>query len=229
MTDFSDPYDAMGIGAEEGINVIPEVVDSMSSGTEFGTASMESLEDALANLIGPETTEQADMATMIAMQPKPSQIHILSTDSANYRVYMRSDIKFTSRDINKLCRFLDTRTEKQVVAFILGMDIDTEQAALIGPIVSAIQTCRAKTIGMAMGLCSLPETMIWSYCAERAVLRYGAICYAKPEFIKQCPQYESYFREAFEQGVRLGIITKEEVEEVFTKHKEIIKFYKDFG
>jgi hypothetical protein len=80
---------------------------------------------------------------------------------------------------------------------------------------------------MAMGLCSLPETMIWSYCSERNVLRYGAICYAKPEFIKQCPQYESYFREAFEQGIRLGILSKEDVEDVFTKNKEIIKFYKD--
>jgi hypothetical protein len=107
------------------------------------------------------------------------------------------------------------------------MDINVEQAALVGPIVSAIQTCKAKTIGMAMGLCSLPETMIWSYCSERNVLRYGAICYAKPEFIKQCPQYESYFREAFEQGIRLGILSKEDVEDVFTKNKEIIKFYKD--
>lgn len=222
MSDFSDPYDAMGISIEN-IDPTNEFTETLSNGvdTEFG--SLESMDDNIPDSVKHST----EMATVVALQQKPPQIHILSTDGRNFRVYMRSDICFTSRDINMLCRFLDKCNEDCTVSFILGMDINVEQAALVGPIVSAIQTCKAKTIGMAMGLCSLPETMIWSYCSERNVLRYGAICYAKPEFIKQCPQYESYFREAFEQGIRLGILSKEDVEDVFTKNKEIIKFYKD--
>ena len=38
----------------------------------------------------------------------------------------------------------------------------------------------------------------------------------------------SYYRAAFAKGVELNVITQDEVEEVFTKNKEIIKFYKDF-
>jgi hypothetical protein len=228
MSDYNDPYDALGL-SEENINVTDEVEHSISAGVDTQEASMESFMETRSRLVGTDhSTDDSSMGGITITTQRPPQIRILSNDGSSYRVYMRSDIQFQPKDINNLCRFLDTRTPNQVVYFMLGMDICVEQSALIGPIVSAIMTCKARTVGMAMGLCSLPETMIWSYCSDRQVLRYGAICYSRPEFIKECPQYESYYREAFAKGVELNVITKEEVEEVFTKNKEIVKFYTDF-
>lgn len=228
MSDYNDPYDALGI-TEESINPTDEIVQTINSGIDAPEVSMESFMETVNKLSGSTpVTDNSQMGGITIMAQRPPQIRILSSDGNAYRVYMRSDIKFGPKDINNLCRFLDTRTPDQVVYFILGMDLCVEQAALIGPIISSIMTCKARTVGMAMGLCSLPETMIWSYCSDRQVLRYGAISYSRPEFIKECPQYESYFREAFAKGVDLNIISKEEVEEVFTKNKEIVKFYTDF-
>ena len=227
MSNYDDPFDALGI-SEESINPTDEFNQSISSGIGIQSVSMESFLDIREKLLADSTTDNSNMSGITIMQNRPPQIRILSNDGKTYRVYMRYDIQFQPNEINRLCRFLDTRSADQVVYFILGMDLCVEQSALIGPIVSAIMTCKARTVGMAMGLCSLPETMIWSFCSDRQVLRYGAICYSRPEFIKSCPQYESYYRAAFAKGVELNVITQEEVEEVFTKNKEIIKFYKDF-
>lgn len=227
MSNYDDPYEALGV-SEESINPTDEFNQSISSGTEIQSGGMESFLDIREKLLTENAVDNSNMGGITVMQCRPPQIRILSNDGNTYRIYMRSDVQFQPKDINNLCRFLDTRTPNQVVYFILGMDICTEQSALIGPIVSAIMTCKARTVGMAMGLCSLPETMIWSFCSDRQVLRYGAICYSRPEFIKQCPQYESFYKTAFAKGVELNVITQEEVEEVFTKNKEIVKFYKDF-
>lgn len=228
MSNYDDPFEALGI-SEESINPTYEFNQSISSGTEIQSVSMESFLDIREKLLADSTTDNSNMGGITIMQHRPPQIRILSSDGKTYRVYMRSDIQFQPNEINRLCRFLDTRSSDHVVYFILGMDLCVEQSALIGPIVSAIMTCKARTVGMAMGLCSLPETMIWSFCSDRQVLRYGAICYSRPEFIKQCPQYESFYKTAFAKGVELNVITQEEVEEVFTKNKEIVKFYKDFN
>lgn len=227
MSNYDDPFEALGI-SEESINPTDEFTQSISSGTEIQSVSMESFLDIREKLLTNSTTDNSNMGGVTIMQHRPPQIRILSNDGKTYRVYMRSDIQFQPNEINRLCRFLDTRSADHVVYFILGMDLCVEQSALIGPIVSAIMTCKARTVGMAMGLCSLPETMIWSFCSDRQVLRYGAICYSRPEFIKTCPQYESYYRAAFAKGVELNVITAAEVDEVLTKNKEIIKFYKDF-
>lgn len=228
MSNYDDPFEALGI-SEESINPTDEFTQSISNGTEIQSVSMESFLDIREKLLADSTTDNSSMGGVTIMQHRPPQIRILSNDGKTYRVYMRSDIQFQPNEINRLCRFLDTRSADHVVYFILGMDLCVEQSALIGPIVSAIMTCKARTVGMAMGLCSLPETMIWSFCSDRQVLRYGAICYSRPEFIKTCPQYESFYKTAFAKGVELNVITQEEVNEVFTKNKEIIKLYKDFS
>ena len=179
MSDYNDPYEALGL-SEESINPTDEFNQSISSGVEIQEGSMESFLDIREKLLTEQPTDNSSMGGITIMSAKPPQIRILSNDGNAYRVYMRSDIQFQPKDINNLCRFLDTRTPNQVVYFILGMDLCVEQSALIGPIVSAIMTCKARTVGMAMGLCSLPETMIWSFCSDRQVLRYGAICYSRP-------------------------------------------------
>ena len=231
MSDYySDPYAAIGVTEEalgelgdqvnpnsgavelsEEENTISEYDAATSSGHEATTVAMEGFSEkfqtTLENLRSEERPELGDVKAAFVVQQKVPQYHILSNDNRVFRIYFRSDIWFRDKEVNSLCRFLDTRSP--------------------GPIVSAIMTCKAKTVGMAMGLCSLPETMIWSYCAERKILRYGAVCYSRPELIKHYPEYKPYYDEAFRRGVKIGIITDADVEQIYAKNAEIMKMYSD--
>lgn len=243
---YSDPYEAVGIteeslsgdvgtepvGIGEEVNTIPEYNSVVSSGHEATTVAMEDFAvkfQATLNEIREQNHPELGAVKALLAQHVPPQVRILSNDNTNFRVYFRSDIYFRAKEINDICRFLDTRTSDQSVAFMLGVDMSPEQSSLVGPIISSIMTCRARTIGLAMGLCSLPETMIWSYCKDRKLLRYGAVCYSKPELIKQYPEYKSYYDQAFKQGVAVGIITEEDIEEIYTKNAEIMKMSKDLA
>jgi len=243
---YSDPYAAVGIteetlgenveptsepvNAEEEENTIGEHDHVYSSGHEASTVAMESFstkfQSVLEDIRAEEHPELGAIKVAVAAQQVP-QLHILSTDNTNFRVYFRSDIWFKAKEINDLCRFLDTRTPNQTVAFMLGVDMCSEQSSLVGPVISAIITCRAKTIGLAMGLCSMPETMIWSFCSIRKILRYGAVCYSKPELIKNYPEYKPYYDQAFKRGVQIGIITDADIEQIYSKNAEIMKMYSD--
>ena len=176
MSDYNDPYEALGL-SEESINPTDEFNQSISSGVEIQEGSMESFLDIREKLLTEQPTDNSSMGGITIMSAKPPQIRILSNDGNAYRVYMRSDIQFQPKDINNLCRFLDTRTPNQVVYFILGMDLCVEQSALIGPIVSAIMTCKARTVGMAMGrtcflLLDLPRQLCGRW--RRRPLRVGS-------------------------------------------------------
>jgi hypothetical protein len=247
---YSDPYEAVGITEEalgelgdqvnpdsgavelsEEENTIGEYDQVTSSGHEASSAAMEDFgikfQTTLENLRSEEHPEMGDIKVALMAQQKMPQYHILSSDNRIFRVYFRSDIWFRDKEINGICRFLDTRTENQTVMFMLGVDMCTEQSSLVGPIISAIMTCKAKTVGLAMGLCSLPETMIWSYCSEREMLRYGAVCYSRPELIKRYPEYKPYYDQAFKRGVKIGIITDADIEQIYAKNAEIMKMYSD--
>ena len=71
MSDFSDPYDAMGIIIEN-IDPTNEFTETLSNGvdTEFG--SLESMDDNIPDSVKHST----EMATVVALQQKPPQIHI---------------------------------------------------------------------------------------------------------------------------------------------------------
>ena len=226
MSNYSDPYDLLGVteeslteldpavgipGAEQ--NVTTESNEVVNNDVEV--AGTESFVDKrikiLQELRGEEHPELASAAVL--GKPRPPQLHILTNDNQTYRVYMRSDIWFSPNEINQLCRFLD---------------MPSEQSSLLGPIISSIISCKGNTVGLAMGLCSFPETMIWSYCKQRDVKRYGAVCYDKPEFIKTCKEYEHYYREAFKRGIEIGLITQEDVDKVFSENKEIMIMYNDY-
>ena len=251
MSDYySDPYAAIGVTEEalgelgdqvnpnsgavelsEEENTISEYDAATSSGHEATTVAMEGFSEkfqtTLENLRSEERPELGDVKAAFVVQQKVPQYHILSNDNRVFRIYFRSDIWFRDKEVNSLCRFLDTRSPDQVVMFMLGVDMCAEQSSLVGPIISAIMTCKAKTVGMAMGLCSLPETMIWSYCSERKMLRYGAVCYSRPELIKHYPEYKPYYDEAFRRGIKIGIITGADVEQIYAKNAEIMKMYSD--
>lgn len=241
MSNYSDPYDLLGVTEESLTELDPAVgipgaeqnVTSESNevvNNDVEVAGTESFVDKRIKILQElRCEEHPELASAVVLgKPRPPQLHILTNDNQTYRVYMRSDIWFSPKEINQLCRFLDTRTSNQTVIFLLGVDMPSEQSSLLGPIISSIISCKGNTVGLAMGLCSFPETMIWSYCKQRDVKRYGAVCYDKPEFIKTCKEYEHYYREAFKRGIEIGLITQEDVDKVFSENKEIMIMYNDY-
>ena len=166
-----DPYKEMGITPEE-----------LQDKTEVDTGKVDEevvgTEDFSLDVFKKEMFNPAPEAT------RKNCMFIRTIGDDVYRIYFRSDTRFTSDLINRISRFLDTRTEKETVVFMLGVDFDNEMSQQLGPILSSIMTCKANTVGCAMGLCSFSETMIWSYCKTRKVMRYGALQFSKPVFIK---------------------------------------------
>lgn len=239
MSQFSDQYAVLGIDEE----ALLENGDNLNSDGEAGTEDAETAPIATAGggvssggcagcaswsefrdkaLKEERAENRPQMGPILFAAKRPPAIHITTRDNKEFRVYMRSDIWVSPREINQLCRFLDTRDNSQKVEFMLGVDMLAEQSNLIGPIVSSIQNCAAQTFGNAMGLCSLPETIIWLFCKYRTVQRYGTITFTKPSFIKVVPEYEYYYQVAFNRAIDLGLITEAQKEDVFKRNGDIV-------
>jgi len=242
MSNYSDPYEQMGISTESltegiddtdakaGVEDEPITTFGASEGGCPSCSGLESWEDTRNGVLLSErsTMHSGDLGVILQLQAKRPAIHILTTDNVEFRVYMRSDIWISPREVNQLCRFLDTRTSSQTVKFLLGVDMSTEQSSLIGPILSAIESCLASTIGLAMGLCSLPETMMWLSCKERSVERYGGVNFSKPAFLKTVKEYDYYYRLAFAKAIQIGLLSEADVTAVFENNTEITIMYNEY-
>lgn len=158
-------------------------------------------------------------------QPSPG-FFIRTTDRIHFRVYFASTFFATPQAINALCRFLDSRTPNQEVTFCLGVDLDVEgnQSQLINPILSSITSCPAKITGLCMGMCGFSETMIWCYCPNREMYRYGALTFLRPGVLEQIKELKDYYDIFYDRVVNeIGILTAEERERIFTKNDSILK------
>ena len=80
---------------------------------------------------------------------KANALRIRTTDKKNFRIYIPSDCVFSRSFIINLCMFLDTRKEDETVTFVLGAKLDDGCANLVGAIISAINSCKAKIITIA--------------------------------------------------------------------------------
>lgn len=179
----------------------------------------------------PEQAErnQSNMGgmAMIAAQQRRSAFIIRTSDNVNFRLYMRSDAMMLPHEVNKLCRFLDTRTKTQSVTFILGVALDDCQSQLMGPVISSIISCKGKVITVAAGMCSLCETMIWVFGHERIVQRYGALVFAKPEFLKACEEYKHYYDVVYSKAKEIGVITDEQIAKIYSTNEDLMLMYSD--
>ena len=214
LLETTDPYEEMGITPEE----LQDKTEVDSQEIVSGTEDFKS-------------TSAAEMAGMPQCpQGDPRGIFIRTTGDNTYRIYFKSSAYINSSMVNQLCRFLDTRSDSDTVVFMLGVDFEADCSHRIGPILSAILSCKAHTVGLAMGLCSLTETMIWAFCDERQVMRYGAITFRKPEFIKVCEEYSYYYKVFYDKIVNeLHILTQEEVDEMYSKNTSIMRMYNEFN
>lgn len=161
-------------------------------------------------------------------RPSTSNVFIRSSDGKHFRIYFAdTEIVFEYATINKLCRFLDTRTEDQTVEFFLGVEMSCPNEVIwVSSVLSTLMTCKARTIARAFGCCSLAEVMIWTYCKERTIARYGALTFNKPD-IKTTPQLADYFEMFFNRIQDLGVLTAEEKDMIYQKNIPVMKYSDD--
>lgn len=149
-------------------------------------------------------------------------------DKKHYRVYFRADMFFDSQYLNKILCFLDSRTAGQTVTLIIGTKMDDFTAHNIGSLLSAIQRCRATVIGVCAGYCSITETMIWCFCPQRRMYRYGALTFGTTDIVSTVPSYMHYFDLFFKQAQKLNILTEEECEHLKSTGSEQMILYSDY-
>lgn len=171
-----------------------------------------------------ETPHMGPVVMQQRQRPRP----LIRTDGGNnFRIYLNSELALDPFYINSLCRFLDSRRGGDVVTFILGAKIDDYMTHMVGPIISAMQTSAATVKAIAAGYCSIPETMIWAFAKEREVYRYGALSIGITDITKVCPKYSSYFQVFFDRLQEIGILTKEEVDEMWKSRRGKFVMYQD--
>lgn len=152
---------------------------------------------------------------------------IRTNNQRDYRVYLKAEMYMSHPYINGLMRFLDSRNAGETVTFVLGTQVDNAQAHVLGPVISAIQDCKAKVITIAAGYCSIPESFIWCYGHERHMLRYGALSFGKTDFILVCEAYKAYFDICFQRARSLGVLTDEQIKQIWDGN-ELMIMYPDF-
>lgn len=168
------------------------------------------------------------MGTAATARGKRSALLIRTGDKKSYRVYIHASGWFTQNYINGICRFLDTRKEGETVTFVLGVKLCDWQAHLVGAIISAMQRCKATVNTVAAGYCSIVETMIWCFGQNRDVYRYGALSFGVTDLLKSCKEYRFYFEYFLQKAVSLGMLTEEEVQNIWDTTSEKLLLYSDY-
>ena len=163
---------------------------------------------------------QARMDKQASTNGKQSALLIRTGDKKNYRVYMKASSWFTQNYINGLCRFLDSRKEGETVTFVMGVKMNDWQAHILGAIVSAMIRCKATVNTIAAGYCSIPETMLWCFGQNRDVYRYGALSFGVTTIVNTCKDYRPYFEVFFQKAIEIGIITEEDVQNIWDTGSE---------
>ena len=194
------------------------------SSTPVSDKTREMYSDMVVPMFAPPST--MDVQTIGPRKVSPFLVR--SLDGKNYRIYFKTEFFFEARYINTICRFLDNLQSDCTVTFILGSKMDDSQTHVVGPVVAAIQSCKAKVIGIAAGYCSIPETMIWCYCHERDVYRYGALSFCKTDIISVCKAYTAYFETFFKRAIEIGVLTPETVKHIWESGNEMMILYKDY-
>lgn len=160
--------------------------------------------------------------------PPPMPIFIRRTGN-NYRIWLRAEHWFTNEYINRITRFLDSRSKEDTVTIYLGNKLPNEQTCIVGAIVSAILSCRCPVKAVATGSCGVPETMLFCFCKEREMRRYSALYFGSTEILQDMPMYEGYLATFYERAVQLGLLSKEDVTEIWNTNSEKVIYYDEFA
>lgn len=155
-------------------------------------------------------------ATMCGLRlaPKPTKPIIYTTDKKNFRVYVQAELWLTHDWVVSMSTFLDHCKEDETVTFILGTNMVDQQVYLVGSIIGAMQACKADITTVCAGMCSVPESMIWTFGKHRKVLKYGALLFSKPDVIKMAHEYEPYFGVFIDKAKEIGILSDDDIKDI---------------
>ena len=158
---------------------------------------------------------------------KANALRVRTTDRKTFRVYIPSDLQFSRAFTVNFSLFLDGLTSDQTVELILGAKLNDNTAAMAGSVISAIQACEARVIAVAAGYMSIPETMIWCFCKERKVLRYGALTFGVTEIVRKVEKYKDYFATFLDRAVEINMLTQEEANDAMVNFTTKFITYND--
>lgn len=170
-----------------------------------------------------------NMANGVVSGQPNEKLLIRNSGDNDFRVYVRAGQMWSHAYMNSLLHFLDTRIRRDTVTFILGTKMSDYGFHICPSVLSAIQTCNAKVTTIAAGYCSITETFIWAYGAERKMHRYGALTVGKSDYCKFFKEQEPYFQHCLERLVEIGLINETECRDIIETGREKLILYSDFN
>lgn len=194
--------------------------------TDTGVVALEHLGygDMYEQLITKKAPQMSPYNNTAPERQKANQLNIRTSDGKNFRIWLRAQHWFTAEYINRLCRFLDSRTKEESVTLYVGCKLEDRQTCIVGAIISAILRCQCTVRCVVTGYCGVPETMIFAFCSEREVRKYGALSVGGTAIIKDMPMYKAFYEAFYDRLNTINLITAEERTEIWDLNKEMIIF-----
>lgn len=152
---------------------------------------------------------------------------IIISDGRDHNIYLNSTTMLGDCNyVTELCMFLNS-VQGGTVTFYLGSGCDDSFTISISPIIVAMQdliaTGRTKVRCLAYGFCSVPETMIWTYGAERLVGEYGTLRFGGGEWIQRMEKvFQPYINTYMNHCKSIGVLSDEQVMDITDKQSEIM-------
>ncbi len=159
-----------------------------------------------------------------------SALHVRTSDGKTFRVYLQTRMSFGTEYINRLVRFLDSRTKEHRVIMMLGVKIPDDCDTIVGSIVAALIRCQAHIETRAVGYCSFPETMIWCYGETRSMYEYSALSFGFSRSARyMLKTFGEHFQSWMKKAIELGVITEDDVKTILEENKEKMVLAREYN
>ena len=165
---------------------------------------------------------QAYMGPVPAGQKVDPPIIMIDPQSKLATIYLNSTTQLSNPQyVTPLCVFLDNTAPDFTIRMYLGSGIDDNHMIGIASIIYSMQHCKAQIETYAYGMCSIPESMIWSYGAVRHVGAYGCVRFGGGEWIRRMETaFKPYIQTYMDHCRSLKLLTDEQIETIMVKQKE---------
>ena len=151
--------------------------------------------------------------------PDAVKLFVRTMDNKSFRLYLSHKNYLDSNGYqNAFCLLLSSLKEGQSVRIILGNSLDSWWEVLsLGPMLHAMQNCKAEVITSVVGRCGSVESFIWLFGKHRTFNQYGEISFRGiRSVLASYPVYKDYFLYLFEKVMMYNIITEEQKEMLLT-------------
>ena len=153
---------------------------------------------------------------------KCTPIILVNPKEKSANIYLNATTQLSSPEyVTPLCVFLDSAPPDMTIRMYLGSYIDDVHTIGISSIIASMQKCRAQLETYAYGMCSVPETMIWTYGKKKEIGKYGTIKIGGGEWIRRMEKaFKPYIQTYMDHCKKLGLLNDEQINDVVVKQKE---------